>query len=93
MIHKAIISSKGQITIPARIRRELGVQEGDRIVLKKRGGDVVIAADTYEVELAALRARVSKHLDKHGLKGLSIEEMKIRADTAKIAAMKEKYGK
>jgi len=36
------ITSKGQITIPARLRRDLGLKEGDKILLHKNTGGSVI---------------------------------------------------
>jgi antitoxin PrlF len=36
----AKITSKGQITIPAEVRRELGVKEGDTVIFQKEG-DVI----------------------------------------------------
>ena len=36
------ITSKGQITIPAEIRKFLGVSRGDRIIFERKDGDIVI---------------------------------------------------
>jgi len=38
----ATVTSKGQITIPASIRRELGLKEGSKILFYKKGNDIVI---------------------------------------------------
>ncbi|MHB8361688.1 MAG: AbrB/MazE/SpoVT family DNA-binding domain-containing protein [Thermoplasmataceae archaeon] len=36
------ITSKGQITIPAGIRKSLGISRGDRIIFERKDGDIVI---------------------------------------------------
>ena len=39
---KAKITSKGQITVPLKIRKTLGVKEGDQLVFEQSGGEVVV---------------------------------------------------
>ena len=39
----AKITSKGQITIPVSIRKELGLKDGDKVVFIKQGDNFVIA--------------------------------------------------
>lgn len=39
----AKITSKGQITIPIRIRKELGIKDGDKVVFLKQGKNIIIA--------------------------------------------------
>jgi len=66
----ATITSKGQITIPARVRTELGVEAGDRIEFVKIGeGEFAIIAATRSIrELEGrFRGKVKKPV--------SIEEM------------------
>jgi antitoxin PrlF len=36
---QAKITSKGQITIPVKVRRALGVRAGDKLLFEKDGGD------------------------------------------------------
>ncbi|CAM3481713.1 AbrB/MazE/SpoVT family DNA-binding domain-containing protein [Polaromonas hydrogenivorans] len=38
----AIVSSKGQVTLPAAMRARLGIQPGSRIVFEVRGKELVI---------------------------------------------------
>jgi AbrB family looped-hinge helix DNA binding protein len=66
----ATITSKGQITIPARVRDALGVDAGDRIEFVEVGkGEFNIVAATRSVkELNGL-------LYRKGRKPVSIEEM------------------
>jgi len=37
-----IVSSRGQITLPARLRKRLGIKSGDVILLEERGHEVVL---------------------------------------------------
>ena len=39
---EAIVSSKGQVTLPAAMRAKLGIQPGSRICFEVRGGELVI---------------------------------------------------
>ena len=40
----ARITSKGQVTIPAEVRRELQVRDGDSVVFRSSGGVVTVAS-------------------------------------------------
>ena len=42
MNEQAKITSKGQITVPLKIRNELGVKPGDRIIFEKEGDKVTV---------------------------------------------------
>jgi len=41
-MYTAIISAKGQITIPARVRKQLGVGPDDKVALIFRGNEVIL---------------------------------------------------
>ncbi len=43
------ITSKGQVTLPARIREFLGVHPGDRVDFRIKGGIVVVEPETVDV--------------------------------------------
>jgi len=46
----ATITSKGQITIPKRVREELGLREGDRVAFRVlEGGTVVFEPETINL--------------------------------------------
>jgi len=62
------LSSKGQIVIPAKIRRELKLSEGDKLLLERKG-DVIILRPI--VKLSKLRG-----VDK--IEGASEEVDKLR---------------
>jgi AbrB family looped-hinge helix DNA binding protein len=60
----ATVTSKGQITIPVAIRRELGLREGSKVLFFNKGEDIVIqnsvalalkkAQEEFATEAAAL---------------------------------------
>ncbi|HVF47928.1 MAG TPA: AbrB/MazE/SpoVT family DNA-binding domain-containing protein [Pyrinomonadaceae bacterium] len=39
---RAKITSKGQITVPLKVRQALGVKAGDQLAFEHRGADIVI---------------------------------------------------
>ena len=41
-MEQSTITSKGQTTVPAEVRRRLGLQAGDRLVYDERDGEVVL---------------------------------------------------
>ena len=41
----AVVSSKGQVTLPAALRTLLGLQAGSRILFEARGSELVIKPD------------------------------------------------
>ncbi|MCW7078105.1 MAG: AbrB/MazE/SpoVT family DNA-binding domain-containing protein [Canidatus Methanoxibalbensis ujae] len=67
-MEKVKLSAKGQIVIPARIRKELGLSEGDRLFIERRQGEVILKP---VVKLSKLRG-----IDK--LEGASKEIEKMR---------------
>ncbi len=38
----AKITSKGQITVPLKVRQALGVKEGDRLIFEQNGAEMVV---------------------------------------------------
>jgi AbrB family looped-hinge helix DNA binding protein len=47
------IRHKGQITLPADIREELGLKEGDRLILERRGREIVLISPDDVVDPTA----------------------------------------
>ena len=37
-----VVSSRGQITLPASTRKRLGIRGGDIVILEDRGGEIVL---------------------------------------------------
>lgn len=64
------LSSKGQIVVPAKIRKELGLSEGDKLFIDRKQGEVILHP---VVKLSKLRG-----IDK--LKAASDEVKKLRKE-------------
>lgn len=37
-----VVSGRGQITLPAALRKRLGIKEGDVVILEERGNEVLL---------------------------------------------------
>lgn len=48
----AVISSKGQIVIPARLRRRYGMKEGTTVVFQEDHGRLVLSPSNFEAIFA-----------------------------------------
>jgi len=42
MSETLLVSSRGQITLPAELRKRLGIKSGDVVILEDRGNEVVL---------------------------------------------------
>lgn len=71
----ATLSSKGQVTIPKRVREGLGVATGDRIEF------VEIAPGRYEVLAATRDIRALKGVVGRAKRAVSVEEMNEAIET------------
>jgi len=47
-MHKSIVTTKGQLTIPSRLRDRLGIKRGTQVCLYERDGEIVIRPITDE---------------------------------------------
>jgi AbrB family looped-hinge helix DNA binding protein len=45
---KSVVTVKGQIVIPSRLRRKFGIKKGTQVYLYDRGGEIVIKPITDE---------------------------------------------
>ena len=52
-IYEAVVTRNGRITIPANIRRELGIEPGDRIVVEQIGDTIRLTRALSIVERTA----------------------------------------
>ena len=69
IVTTATLTSKGRITIPAEVRRSLGVQTGDRVEF------VEVQAGRFELGAATRSIRELKGLFGKPARGLSIDDM------------------
>ena len=63
-MEKVKLSAKGQIVIPARIRRELGLSEGDRLFIERRQGEVILKPKLSELRGIDKLEGASKEIEK-----------------------------
>jgi AbrB family looped-hinge helix DNA binding protein len=56
----ATASSKGQVVIPATIRKKLRIKEGTRFAVKERNGEIIFTANPFD-ELLALRGKYAQY--------------------------------
>jgi len=42
MSETLVVSGRGQITLPAALRKRLGIKEGDVVILEERGNEVLL---------------------------------------------------
>ncbi len=47
----ATVSSKGQLVIPAAIRKELGIEPGTRVAIRRDGARVILDPQSLEAKL------------------------------------------
>ena len=92
MTYTATISSKGQITLPAAVRRSLQLHAGDKITIVKRADAIEIKPSSYDQELAELRYRAAAHMKQNGTWGASWEQARQGAGEARLKEYRRKYG-
>jgi len=73
-MEKSVVTVKGQIVIPSKLRRKLGIQRGTQVFLYERNGEIVIrpVTDEYIRNMAGLTGTKGKLLK--ALKGEKAKE-------------------
>lgn len=59
MAHIATVSSKGQLVIPAQLRKKYRLKSGSRVAVHDRDGEIRIKPNPYDA-LLALRGKYAK---------------------------------
>ncbi|MEE9236937.1 MAG: AbrB/MazE/SpoVT family DNA-binding domain-containing protein [Thermoplasmata archaeon] len=79
MVEVAKVTSKGQVTLPASIRRKLGLRKGSRLIFLEEGKEVrLIAGDDLEKRFAVFERRAEERgLSRHEVRAL-VKEVKER---------------
>jgi AbrB family looped-hinge helix DNA binding protein len=54
-MEQATVTARGQITIPARVRRRLGLQTGNKVFFFDDGENVVMKKNSPDAALAAIQ--------------------------------------
>lgn len=85
------VSSKRQITLPAKLSRDLNIRPGDKIKIVKRGNTIELKPSTYDQELEALRKRAETHMKRNGTWGTPWEVARAKADEAGLAEYRAKH--
>jgi AbrB family looped-hinge helix DNA binding protein len=90
MSNFATITSKGTVSVPAAIRKQLGVKPGMRVQFRmnERTGNAEIVRP---VDIEDLRRRTREHLQKHNIKPLSDEELYQAINDSSTEAAVERY--
>jgi AbrB family looped-hinge helix DNA binding protein len=81
MAHMATVSSKGQLVIPAEIRKKLRIRSGTQVAVDERDGRITLTPNPYDA-LLALRGCLS-HV-KEDVEALTTKER--RKDRARDEA-------
>lgn len=93
MTYTTTMTSKGQITVPAPIRKKLGLQPGESINIELKGNTAVVTANDWQKGLAEIQAEIAAHLKAHNVKPASIAELsKLREQAGQEAAW-ERYSR
>ncbi len=58
--HMATVSSKGQLVIPAEIRKKYRLKAGSRVAIEDYGGEIKVNPNPYEA-LLALRGKFAEY--------------------------------
>lgn len=73
MTYYSSVTSKGQLTLPAEIRKKLNIKPGQRVEVRLGpGGNAEVVKP---VDIEDLRKRTAAHLKKHNIKPLTDEEL------------------
>ena len=92
MTYTTTMTSKGQVTIPAPIRRNLGLKAGESVRFKLgNNSQVVVEKNDWKQGLNDLHKEVAAHLKKHNIKPLSNEELDNVINEAAQQAAIERY--
>jgi len=92
MTHSTTVTSKGQVTIPADIRRSLNLKAGEMVRFKlAKNNQVLIEKNDWKRELDILHKEVAFNLKKHHIKPLSDDELDNEINSSAQQAVTERY--
>jgi AbrB family looped-hinge helix DNA binding protein len=92
MTYSTTMTSKGQITIPAVIRRNMGLKAGESVRFRfEKDNQVVIEKNDWKQGLSDLNKEVSTHLRNNKIKPLKDEELDVAINESSQEAATERY--
>lgn len=86
------VSSKRQITLPAKLSRDLNIRPGDKLKIVKRGNKIQLEPSTYDQELEELRKQAEAHMKRNGTWGTPWEVVRAKADEARLEEYRKQHG-
>ena len=66
-MEQATVTSKGQITLPAKIRRKLDIKPGSKVFFFEEGDDVVIKKCSADTALEAIQSVLAPLAAEQGI--------------------------
>jgi AbrB family looped-hinge helix DNA binding protein len=63
-VEKTVVTTKGQVVIPSRLRRKFGIKKGTQVFVYERGGEIVVKpiTDEYIENMAGMTGTKGKLL-------------------------------
>ncbi len=90
MNYSSNLTSKGQVTVPAKIRRRLGLKPGEPVRFRvNKANQVIIEKNSWKDDLTELHKEVVDQLRKRGITALRDEELDQLIDQSAAAAVRE----
>lgn len=86
MTHTQTLTTKGQVTIPLAVRRQLNVMPGEQVNFEvTKNGHVKITKNNWETRLAEIQSQIQSHLTANNIKPIDDETLDKLLDEAKAA--------
>lgn len=86
MTHTRKLTTKGQVTIPLAVRRQLNVMPGEQVNFEvTKNGHVKITKNNWETRLAEIQSQIQSHLTANNIKPIDDETLDKLLDEAKAA--------
>ena len=79
------------MTLPAAIRKKLGVKPGERVLVEMRGNEVIILKNNWFENLQKIQKENQAYLKKHGIKPLTDEELNNAINDAAEQSVAERF--
>ena len=91
MTYSTTLTSKGQMTLPAPLRKKLGLKPGEQVLVELRGNEVVIQKNNWLENLRRIQEENKAYMKKKGIQPLTDEELDDAINDAAEKAVAEKY--